>query len=33
VGTYEWTFYAGDYFAGAVLPLSGTPFLDVIPLR
>ncbi|KAL3900154.1 MAG: hypothetical protein SGARI_006303 [Bacillariaceae sp.] len=33
VGTYEWTFYAGDYFASKGTYTSGTPFLDVIPLR
>lgn len=33
VGTYEWTFYAGDYFASIGTFTSGQPFLDVIPLR
>lgn len=33
VGTYEWTFYAGDYFASKGQAMNGTPFLDVIPLR
>lgn len=33
VGCYEWTFYAGDYFAASALPTGGQPFLDVIPLR
>lgn len=33
VGTYEWTFYAGDYFARKGTYTTGTPFLDVIPLR
>lgn len=33
VGTYEWTFYAGDYFASKGTFTTGTPFLDVIPLR
>jgi len=33
VGTYEWTFYAGDYFASRGQSMNGTPFLDVIPLR
>eukprot|EP00934_Nitzschia_sp_Nitz4_P006837 Nitzschia sp. Nitz4//scaffold57_size113557//66106//67079//NITZ4_003996-RA/size113557-augustus-gene-0.181-mRNA-1//-1//CDS//3329554861//6827//frame0 len=33
VGTYEWTFYAGDYFASQGTFTSGQPFLDVIPLR
>lgn len=33
-GQYEWIFYVGDYFAKYSLSrLSGTPFLDVIPLR
>jgi 5-hydroxyisourate hydrolase-like protein (transthyretin family) len=33
VGTYEWTFFAGDYFAATAQPMGGQPFLDVIPLR
>jgi hydroxyisourate hydrolase len=33
VGTYEWTFHAGDYFASNSTFTSGQPFLDVIPLR
>lgn len=33
VGVYEWTFYAGDYFARSNTKISGMPFLDVIPLR
>lgn len=33
VGIYEWTFYAGDYFARSNTKISGMPFLDVIPLR
>ena len=33
VGTYEWTFYVADYFASKGTFTSGTPFLDVIPLR
>jgi len=33
VGTYEWTFYAGDYFASRGQSMNGTPFLDIIPLR
>ena len=33
VGTYEWTFFVGDYFASKGTYISGTPFLDVIPLR
>jgi hypothetical protein len=33
VGCYEWTFYAGDYFAATSQPISGQPFLDVVPLR
>lgn len=33
-GQYEWTFYVGDYFARYSLGrISGTPFLDVVPLR
>lgn len=33
IGTYEWTFYVGDYFASKGTQTSGTPFLDVVPLR
>eukprot|EP00980_Cylindrotheca_fusiformis_P028445 scaffold22599_cov139-Cylindrotheca_fusiformis.AAC.36 len=33
VGVYEWTFYTGDYFARKGTYTTGTPFLDVIPLR
>jgi len=33
VGTYEWQFYAGDYFAAKGQSMNGNPFLDVIPLR
>lgn len=33
VGTYEWTFYVADYFASKGTLTSGTPFLDVVPLR
>ena len=33
VGTYEWTFYAGDYFASKGTFTAGQPFLDVVPLR
>ncbi|KAL3943376.1 MAG: hypothetical protein SGBAC_002542 [Bacillariaceae sp.] len=33
VGVYEWTFYAGDYFASQGTFATGTPFLDTIPLR
>ena len=33
VGTYQWEFYTGDYFASKGQKLNGTPFLDVIPLR
>jgi 5-hydroxyisourate hydrolase-like protein (transthyretin family) len=33
VGVYEWQFMAGDYFASIGTYTSGTPFLDVIPLR
>ena len=32
-GIYEWTFYAGDYFAANCLPIAGQPFLDIVPLR
>eukprot|EP00584_Thalassiosira_punctigera_P020361 CAMPEP_0172552742 /NCGR_PEP_ID=MMETSP1067-20121228/47167_1 /TAXON_ID=265564 ORGANISM="Thalassiosira punctigera, Strain Tpunct2005C2" /NCGR_SAMPLE_ID=MMETSP1067 /ASSEMBLY_ACC=CAM_ASM_000444 /LENGTH=314 /DNA_ID=CAMNT_0013340793 /DNA_START=46 /DNA_END=987 /DNA_ORIENTATION=- len=33
-GQYEWEFYVGDYFAKYSLSrISGTPFLDVVPLR
>mmetsp|Transcript_10869 Transcript_10869/g.20321 ORF Transcript_10869/g.20321 Transcript_10869/m.20321 type:complete len:306 (+) Transcript_10869:131-1048(+) len=33
VGTYEWTFFAGDYFARKNAITAGVPFLDEIPLR
>jgi hydroxyisourate hydrolase len=34
VGTYEWMFYVGDYFAATGTPAtSGIPFLDLVPLR
>lgn len=33
VGTYEWKFFAGDYFASKGTFISGTPFLDEIPIR
>jgi len=33
VGTYEWTFYVGNYFARKNAPTSGVPFLDEVPLR
>lgn len=33
VGTYELTFYAGDYFRAAGTPLADPAFLDVIPIR
>lgn len=33
VGTYEWTFYTGEYFASMGTFTAGTPFLDVVPLR
>eukprot|EP00536_Pseudo-nitzschia_multiseries_P013580 jgi/Psemu1/212078/e_gw1.589.12.1 len=33
VGTYQWDFYAADYFVGRGNFMNGTPFLDVIPLR
>ncbi|KAL3809704.1 hypothetical protein ACHAXA_009398 [Cyclostephanos tholiformis] len=33
-GQYEWIFYVGDYFAKfSSSRISGTPFLDVVPLR
>lgn len=33
-GQYEWAFYVGDYFAKySSSRISGTPFLDVVPLR
>ena len=33
VGTYEWTFGVGDYFASVSVPTSGTQFLSDVPLR
>jgi len=33
IGTYEWEFHVGDYFASKGQSMYGTPFLDVIPLR
>jgi len=33
VGTYEWTFGVGEYFAAAGVPIAGTPFLSDVPLR
>jgi hydroxyisourate hydrolase len=33
VGVYEWTFYAGDYFASKGTFTAGQPFLDVVPIR
>ena len=33
VGSYEWVFYTGDYFASKGTFVSGTPFLDEVPLR
>jgi len=33
VGVYQWTFAAGEYFAGAGVPTAGTPFLDEVPIR
>ena len=33
VGTYQWDFHAGDYFASKGQSMNGTPFLDVIPIR
>jgi len=33
-GTYEWTFYVGEYFAAAGVPTNaGTPFFDEVPIR
>eukprot|EP00551_Chaetoceros_affinis_P004815 CAMPEP_0203665702 /NCGR_PEP_ID=MMETSP0090-20130426/2872_1 /ASSEMBLY_ACC=CAM_ASM_001088 /TAXON_ID=426623 /ORGANISM="Chaetoceros affinis, Strain CCMP159" /LENGTH=301 /DNA_ID=CAMNT_0050529349 /DNA_START=63 /DNA_END=968 /DNA_ORIENTATION=- len=33
VGTYQWTFFVGDYFARKNAKTSGIPFLDEVPLR
>ena len=33
IGVYEWTFYVGDYFARKGNYISGTPFLDEVPIR
>mmetsp|Transcript_37439 Transcript_37439/g.54803 ORF Transcript_37439/g.54803 Transcript_37439/m.54803 type:complete len:355 (-) Transcript_37439:668-1732(-) len=33
VGVYEWTFFVGDYFASKNNELTGTPFLDEVPIR
>ncbi len=33
VGTYEWIFFAGDYFARKNTKTAGMPFLDEIPIR
>lgn len=33
LGTYEWVFYAGDYFARKNTTTTGVPFLNDIPLR
>jgi 2-oxo-4-hydroxy-4-carboxy-5-ureidoimidazoline decarboxylase len=33
VGTYEWVFHCGPYFAKSGLYTNGTPFLDEIPIR
>lgn len=33
VGTYEWTFFVGDYFARKNTTTAGVPFLDEVPLR
>jgi len=33
VGTYEWTFFAGDYFARKNAKTAGVPFINEIPLR
>eukprot|EP00566_Odontella_aurita_P019463 CAMPEP_0113549826 /NCGR_PEP_ID=MMETSP0015_2-20120614/13652_1 /TAXON_ID=2838 /ORGANISM="Odontella" /LENGTH=306 /DNA_ID=CAMNT_0000450585 /DNA_START=275 /DNA_END=1195 /DNA_ORIENTATION=- /assembly_acc=CAM_ASM_000160 len=33
VGTYEWTFFVADYFSRKGNKISGTPFLDEVPIR
>jgi 2-oxo-4-hydroxy-4-carboxy-5-ureidoimidazoline decarboxylase len=33
VGTYEWTFFVGDYFARKNVKTAGVPFLNEVPLR
>ena len=33
VGVYEWTFFAGDYFASKGNFTTGMPFLDQVPIR
>lgn len=33
VGTYEWTFFVGDYFARSGAETAGTPFLNEVPIR
>ena len=33
VGTYEWIFHAGEYFASQGTSMGGTLFLDQVPLR
>jgi 2-oxo-4-hydroxy-4-carboxy-5-ureidoimidazoline decarboxylase len=33
VGTYEWVFYVGDYFATKNTETAGIPFLNEVPLR
>lgn len=33
VGTYEWTFFVGDYFARKGSKTAGVPFLNEVPLR
>ncbi len=33
VGTYEWTFFVGDYFARKNAKTAGVPFLNEVPLR
>ena len=33
VGVYQWTFFVGDYFARKGTYISGTPFLDEVPIR
>ena len=32
-GTYQWTFFVGDYFAQKNTQTAGIPFLDEVPLR
>jgi hydroxyisourate hydrolase len=32
-GNYEWTFFAGTYFARVGTSMAGTPFLNEVPIR